>query len=338
MNIIKYKLDKIRIQIELDETRVKTARANFKCSTCQKIYSDLDMKHVFHTLTCLLCGGYVEEETSSIENKSSSLNKFNTRMSIIFELVEKIEHVRLADNILRPEPVQLDLETMRRSNKFDFRNLGKPVGENSKSNKQLQVKDGLKNIDKWSGDKTRFVNGDCLTRISIEFDWENKALVNHKTKELPAFLLYNRTQEEIETDENSLKSKIIKAIPSHHNIKKCVTNNLDSHILGMLLKYENKVKTDFSQSLPCKSNSNENRYECDIKAKQECKSSCSIEYKPKERINLESRDLAIPQVLINNKFIFLDKITPNHINIMNESEKENYIKICRELYNLIYEI
>ncbi len=54
--------------------------------------------------------------------------------------------------------------------------------------------------------------------------------------------------------------------------------------------------------------------------------------------DLDDDDLVMPRVFIQNKPIALDKITPKLINLMNESEKDNYINICRELYSVIYEI
>ncbi len=71
VNVIKYKLDKIRIQIESEEKQC-TARANFKCTSCSKTYSDLDTKDIFLTMTCLFCGSEVEEDVSCLPNRSSS--------------------------------------------------------------------------------------------------------------------------------------------------------------------------------------------------------------------------------------------------------------------------
>ena len=102
VNIVKYKLDKIRIQIESDENQF-TTRANFKCTNCKKTYSDLDTKDIFLTMTCLYCGCEVDEDTSCLPTRASRnlLNKFNTQMIVIFELLGKVEHIRLADYILR---------------------------------------------------------------------------------------------------------------------------------------------------------------------------------------------------------------------------------------------
>lgn len=46
----------------------------------------------------------------------------------------------------------------------------------------------------------------------------------------------------------------------------------------------------------------------------------------------------IPLVSVQNKFMPFDRVTPKLINMMNETEKETYIDICRRLYTEIYEI
>ena len=43
VNIVKFKLDKIRLQIETEDKQF-TTRAQFKCTQCMKTYTDLDTK------------------------------------------------------------------------------------------------------------------------------------------------------------------------------------------------------------------------------------------------------------------------------------------------------
>jgi hypothetical protein len=45
----------------------------------------------------------------------------------------------------------------------------------------------------------------------------------------------------------------------------------------------------------------------------------------------------MPKISIRNKLFRLDLVTPKLINCMNDSEKENYINICRQLYSEIYD-
>jgi hypothetical protein len=173
-------------------------------------------------MTCLYCGAEVDEDTSSLPNKASRnlLNKFNTQMSVIFELLAKVEHVRLADFILRPEPVDMTLTLEKISSSSSIAvGASNVVGagsglQSSKSNPQLTGKAAMIKYDKWSGDKTR--NADLLgqTRISINFDSQNaQAGANHKAKELPAILLFNRTQDtEDQLDTNNRDSILLNSV------------------------------------------------------------------------------------------------------------------------------
>lgn len=118
VNVIKYKLDRIRIQIENDENQ-STTRPQFKCSECGKTYSDLDTKDIFLTMRCMLCNAEVEEDTSALPKQTSRnlMSKFNIQMTPIFDLLHRVEHVRLADSVQKPEPVDLShvLERMKAS-------------------------------------------------------------------------------------------------------------------------------------------------------------------------------------------------------------------------------
>lgn len=51
-----------------------------------------------------------------------------------------------------------------------------------------------------------------------------------------------------------------------------------------------------------------------------------------------NEDILIPRVLVRNKPIRFDRITPDLINQMNEPEKQKYIEVCQKLYTEIYEI
>ena len=207
VNVIKYKLDKIRIQIESEENQF-TTRANFKCTLCKKTYSDLDTKDIFLTMQCLYCGAEVDEDTSSLPTRSARnlLNKFNTQMKDIFELLSKVEHIRLADCILRPGLVDMT-EILERITNSSGTN-------NSKNSMQLpNGKSALLKNDKWSGEKTRNVDIFGQTTISINFDSTDGINVNNrKCKELPSILLLNRTQEDDLDNVNNRDSILLNSV------------------------------------------------------------------------------------------------------------------------------
>ena len=233
VNVIKYKLDKIRIQIESEEKQC-TSRANFKCTHCSKTYSDVDTKDIFLTMRCLYCNHEVEEDASTMPNRSSRnlLARFNTQMEIVFELLSRVEHVRLADDILRPEPVDLTHVLEKMSGNANSMNNGVNAlnGKNGTAsngnNKSNMVKfDAMGNM-KWSGDKTR--NQDLLgqTKISINFDSTSANTSGvRKPRELPSIILQNQTHDEdfdMNRDSallNSLKLAANETINHHHSIQ-----------------------------------------------------------------------------------------------------------------------
>lgn len=210
VNIIKYKLHRIRQQIELNDNQ-STKRANFICTNCKKTYTDLDTKEIFLTMTCSFCGAEVEEDMANMPQEVSRnlLSKFNTQTKTIYDLLARVENVHLADFILRPKPVDLTPVLERISSQSS---IALSSSSNSKSSQQLTGKSAMVKFDKWSGDKTR--NTDLLgqTRISINFDSNNSANNGqYKAKELPAILLANKTHEE-EHDANNRDSLLLNSV------------------------------------------------------------------------------------------------------------------------------
>jgi len=213
VNVIKYKLDKIRIQIESEEKQC-TSRANFKCTNCSKTYSDLDTKDIFLTMTCLFCGSEVEEDISCLPNRSSRnlLAKFNTQMEIVFELLSRVEHIRLADDILRPEPVDMTHVIERMMNTPNSANAAVVNPNAGKTGKAGMVKFDAMGMAKWSGDKTR--NTDLLgqTRISINFDTNDAHNGNARVKkELPSILVDHATNDD-DWDHYNRDSQILNSL------------------------------------------------------------------------------------------------------------------------------
>lgn len=51
-----------------------------------------------------------------------------------------------------------------------------------------------------------------------------------------------------------------------------------------------------------------------------------------------NEDLLVPRVLVRNRPVRFDRVSPKLINQMNEQEKENYIELCQKLYMEIYDV
>lgn len=204
VNVIKYKLDQIRMKIELDEKQM-TTRFLFKCVQCSKTYSDLDTKDIFLTMRCTHCGGDIDEDTSCQPKQSSRnlLHKFNTQMKAVFELLSKVEHVRLAEFLLRPEASDMS-EVLEKVNPGQSAHSAKSANSTGRA--------AMLKYDKWSGDKTR--NTDLLgqTRITINFQSNsNSGAANSQKKDLPSILLLNRVPEE---EPNNRDSQLLNSLKS----------------------------------------------------------------------------------------------------------------------------
>lgn len=230
VNVVKYKLDKIRIQIESEEKH-STTRALFKCTQCKKSFSDLETKDIFFTMRCDHCGGDVEEDASSLPSRASRnlLPKMNMQLKVVFELLEKLEHVRLADNILCPEP--MDMSTVL--NEIGTSNASSQAAGNraTKSDKLTGQSggakyDGMSGI-KWSDPTSR---KDLLsqTKVSINFDTgeSGQSANGRPLKELPSIILANQTTDDTINNMDTGRASINRDSLLLNNIKKAANDTL----------------------------------------------------------------------------------------------------------------
>ncbi|GBP04835.1 General transcription factor IIE subunit 1 [Eumeta japonica] len=111
VNVVKYKLDLMRKRMETEE-RDATSRASFKCTNCNKTFTDLEADQLFDFTTqefrCTYCGSTVEEDSSAMPKDSRlMLARFNEQLQPLYDLLKKWR-IKLAPEILEPEPVDID--------------------------------------------------------------------------------------------------------------------------------------------------------------------------------------------------------------------------------------
>lgn len=139
VNVVKYKLDHMRRKMETEE-RNATSRASFKCLSCEKTYTDLQADQLFDPVSgefaCTFCGSCVEEDASAVPRHDSRMlmAKFNDVMEPLFILLKEVEGVKLAPELLEPEPLDIS----------DILNRG---------DKRLLA--GKRTTSLWSGEATR---------------------------------------------------------------------------------------------------------------------------------------------------------------------------------------
>lgn len=113
VNVIKYKLDLMRKRLETEE-RDATSRASFKCTNCEKTFTDLEVDQLYDFNTgefsCLICGSLVVEDMSAMPKKDSRLMlaRFNEQLQPLYDLLREVEGIKLAPEVLEPEPVDID--------------------------------------------------------------------------------------------------------------------------------------------------------------------------------------------------------------------------------------
>eukprot|EP00092_Neocalanus_flemingeri_P019379 GFUD01020993.1.p1 GENE.GFUD01020993.1~~GFUD01020993.1.p1 ORF type:complete len:432 (-),score=178.57 GFUD01020993.1:117-1412(-) len=140
VNIVKYKLDHMRKKMETEE-RDATSRSSFRCTNCTKQFTDLEADQLFDFVTqefkCTYCAHTVEEDESAMPKKDSRLllAKFNDQMEKLYELLRIVEDIRLAPEVLEPDPVDI---------------ASNAVGEKKNGPQSGDMNDG-----KWSGESSR---------------------------------------------------------------------------------------------------------------------------------------------------------------------------------------
>ncbi|CAF0705974.1 unnamed protein product [Brachionus calyciflorus] len=97
VNVIKFKLDKIRDKVEKED--LETTKSFFYCVNCHHVFSEYDLKDIFMTMRCSRCYGEVREETKVYKNL---LKLFNSQLKPVFDLLNKVDKLKLPDSVLRP--------------------------------------------------------------------------------------------------------------------------------------------------------------------------------------------------------------------------------------------
>ncbi|XP_026466512.1 general transcription factor IIE subunit 1-like [Ctenocephalides felis] len=318
VNVVKYKLDLMRKRMETEE-RDATSRASFKCLGCDKTFTDLEADQLFNFATsefcCTFCNSAVEEDLSALPKKDSRLllAKFNEQLEPLYMLLRQVEGLKLAPEILEPEPV--DINTIRgiTSTHPSDRNAGEP----------------------WSGEATRglgFAVEEARVDISIG---DNVVDTNTAArKDRPIWMTES-------TVVSAQAEKLPEVAPEPVNI---ATNNakaakkVENDIMSVLLQHE-------KQSGNGSGNATENAVKgLGVNNESSDSSADESEYKDIDNtfipdvgtMDSESDD-NIPTVTVGGKTIELSDVTDEIIASMTPQEKETYIQVYQENYSHIYD-
>jgi len=174
VNIVKYKLDHMRKKMETEE-RDATSRSSFRCTNCNKQFTDLEADMLFDFTTqefkCTYCSSTVEEDESAMPKKDSRLllAKFNDQMERLYELLRIVEDIRLAPEVLEPDPV-------------DIMSNNAAGGD-----KKFGPQSGDMNDGKWSGEASR-AGGFRMEDQQVNITFGEEQTKEKVKKEVPTWI------------------------------------------------------------------------------------------------------------------------------------------------------
>lgn len=320
VNVVKYKLDLMRKRMETEE-RDATSRASFKCTSCLKTFTDLEADQLFDMTTgefrCTYCREVVEEDQSALPKKDSRLllAKFNEQLEPLYILLREVEGIKLAPEILEPEPV--DINTIK--------------GIDTRKPSSLRAPG-----EQWSGEATRssgFMVEDTRVDVTIGDESVDDNAANRR-KERPIWMMESTV---INADGsqpdgvNSQETILDKAAATATNTT--TTNNKQGEdIMSVLLAHEKKGGTNSSSAVKSvlpqeSSDSSDNEEVTEMQA---------METGEVETMDSEDDDL-VPTVTVAGKTVAIADVNDTLIAEMTPVEKEAYIQAYQEYYSHMYD-
>ena len=330
VNVVKYKLSHMLTKLETSE-RDAASRSSFKCNSCMKTYTDLEVIELIDNFTtgdmkCNHCGSVVMEDEAAGPQSDSrqSLAKFNQQMEILFKILQSVENIKLDPSVLEPEPV-------------DF---GDENGE-----KRVQAAAKMpEGGGKWSGEATR---GQGLRAeeqdIKIDFgDEQSKA--KDVPKDVPIWITQS-TVEGVEglqtysTDSNfGSSSELNAATQPQSSSANRLANEDDDEITRLLLQHEKRN----SATAAAANSINAQEQSASDKSDDSDMEDVTIGVsggKDKVDTMVSSDDDAdgIPTVRVGNEEITLTDVNEDIINRMTAEEKERYTQTFQDFYSHMYD-
>ncbi|KAH8364510.1 hypothetical protein KR084_007528 [Drosophila pseudotakahashii] len=316
VNVVKYKLDLMRKRMETEE-RDATSRASFKCSTCSKTFTDLEADQLFDMATlefrCTFCGSSVEEDSAAMPKKDSRLllAHFNEQLQPLYDLLREVEGIKLAPEVLEPEPVDIDT----------IRGLNKP---------NAMRPDGLA----WSGEATRnqgFAVEETRVDVTIGGDDTSDAVIERKSR--PIWMTESTVITDTDAADGAADAVQTASGSGHRNRKE------NEDIMSVLLQHEKQPgqKEPHMKGIRVgSSNANSSDSSDDEKDIDNAKIP-DVDFDNYINSDSAEDDDDVPTVLVAGRPHPLDQLDDNLIAQMTPQEKENYIHVYQQHYSHIFE-
>ncbi|XP_053602959.1 general transcription factor IIE subunit 1 [Plodia interpunctella] len=323
VNVVKYKLDLMRKRMETEE-RDATSRASFKCPGCGKTFTDLEADQLYDMMTqefrCTFCNQVVEEDQSALPKKDCRLlmAKFNEQLETLYILLREVEGIKLAPEILEPEPV--DINTIR--GLTAKQPLQRPPGE------------------QWSGEATRN-QGLAVeeTRVDVTIgESDNAGDAAALRKERPVWMVESTIVTNDQGDSvHSTDAALEKAASNASNTKAGSGKEKNDDIMSVLLAHEKQNTGNNATANALKgleqdsSDSSDNESKDPFKLKDELAAVAEMESEDSDT------DDNAPSVLVGGKAVPLTAVDDALIALMTPAEKETYIQVYQEYYSHMYD-
>ncbi|EDV97075.1 general transcription factor IIE subunit 1 [Drosophila grimshawi] len=323
VNVVKYKLDLMRKRMETEE-RDATSRASFKCSACGKTFTDLEADQLFDVATCefrcTYCGSSVEEDSAAMPKKDSRLMlaHFNEQLQPLYDLLREVEGIKLAPEVLEPEPVDIDT----------IRGLTKP---------NALRPDGMQ----WSGEATRnqgFAVEEARVDVTIGGDEDSSdALIERKSR--PIWMTESTVITDGDAGDGSATNDGDRPAGGgtsgggHRNRKE------NEDIMSVLLQHEKQPgqkEAHLKGMRKGSSNANSSDSSDDENDIDNTKIP-NVNFDNYINSESEEEDDDVPTVLVAGRPHPLDQLDDKLIAQMTPQEKENYIHVYQQHYSHIYD-
>ncbi|KAH8239838.1 hypothetical protein KR032_008372 [Drosophila birchii] len=316
VNVVKYKLDLMRKRMETEE-RDATSRASFKCSMCSKTFTDLEADQLFDMATqefrCTYCGSSVEEDSAAMPKKDSRLllAHFNEQLQPLYDLLREVEGIKLAPEILEPEPVDIDT----------IRGLNKPNATRP---------DGMA----WSGEATRnqgFAVEETRVDVTIGGDDTSDSVVERKSR--PIWMTESTVITDTDATDGLADAGVGTSGSGHRNRKE------NEDIMSVLLQHEKQPgqKEPHMKGMRMgSSNANSSDSSDDEKDIDNAKIP-DVDFDEYIKSDSGEEDDDVPTVLVAGRPHPLDQLDDKLIAQMTPQEKENYIHVYQQHYSHIYD-
>ncbi|XP_050432337.1 general transcription factor IIE subunit 1 [Adelges cooleyi] len=306
VNMVKYKLDCMRKKMETQE-RNATSRASFKCVQCFKTFTDLEADMLFDFQTnefhCTFCGELVEEDTSVLPQQDSRvmLANFNEIMEPFYSILRELEGIRLAPELLEPEPTTiLGLDSSNLQGSGNRQNNG---------------------MERWGPDKMRNMDNSNKMEVTIGEDLQDNRPV---VKERPVWLTESTVVENTST-RDSVEMDI-----KDNTEGNALDFTPDVDIMTVLLQHEKRAdQTDASGKKDADSS--------DEELSKTIKNEGSIGSGVEELTSEEEEDEDVPLVSVGGRRVPITEVVnmTDAISQMTPSEKEHYIQVYQDYFSAL---